>query len=52
MTYRKVELTDMQLFHAVVAIQRYLEDALQKADHDPDGGEHEDCLVAQSIPAT
>ncbi|WEN14292.1 hypothetical protein PY254_13745 [Rhodanobacter sp. AS-Z3] len=51
MTYRKVELTDMQLSHAVVAIQSYMEDLLRKANHDPEGGEHEDYLVAQSVLA-
>jgi hypothetical protein len=51
MTYRKVELTDMQLSHAVVAVQRYMDDLLHKADHDAEGGEHEDYLVAQSVLA-
>jgi hypothetical protein len=41
----------MQLSHAVVAVQRYMEDLLQKADHDPEGGEHEDYLVAESVLA-
>ena len=51
MTYRKVELTDLQVSHAVVAIQRYMEDLLRKANHAPEGGEHEDYLVAQSTLA-
>jgi len=51
MTYRKVELTDLQVSHAIVAIQRHMEELLRKADHDPEGGEHEDYLVAQSILA-
>lgn len=51
MTFRKVELTDMQLSHAVVAVQRYMEDLLHKADHDAEGSEHEDYLVAQSLLA-
>ncbi len=51
MTYCEVKLTDMQLSHAVVAVQRYMEDLLHRADHDAEGGEHEDYLVAQSVLA-
>lgn len=51
MTQHNIELTDLQLSHAVVAVQRYMEDLLHKADHDPEGGEHEDYLVAQSVLA-
>jgi hypothetical protein len=48
---RALELTNLQLSHAVVAIQVYMDELLRKADQEPEGGEHEDYLVAQSILA-
>jgi len=48
---RALELTNLQLSHAVVAIQLYMDELLRKADQEPEGGEHEDYLVAQSILA-
>ena len=48
---RVLELTDLQLSHAVVAVQKYMDELLRKADQEPEGGEHEDYLVAQSILA-
>lgn len=44
-----LELTNLQLSHAVVAVQRYMDELLRKADDEPEGGEHEDYLIAQSI---
>jgi PDZ domain-containing secreted protein len=44
-----VALTDLQLSHAIAAVQKYMDELLKKADTDPEGGEHEDFLVAQSV---
>lgn len=46
-----LNLTSLQLSHAIVAIQKHMEYLLKKAEEDPEGGEHEDYLIAQSILA-
>lgn len=47
--HHKLELTSLQLSHAIVAIQLHMEHLLKKADEAPEGGEHEDYLIAQSV---
>ncbi len=44
-----IPLTQLQLSHAIVAIQTYMEFLLKKSEENPEGGEHEDYLIAQSI---
>ena len=46
-----VRLTSLQMSHAIVAVQRYMDELLKKANTDPEGGEHEDYLVVQSVLA-
>lgn len=47
--FATVQLTQLQLSHAIVAVQDYMKALLVAAETDPQGGEHEDYLVAQSI---
>jgi len=46
-----LNLTNLQLSHTIVAIQEHMENLLKKAEEDPEGGKHEDYLIAQSILA-
>ena len=44
-----IELTTLQVSHALTAIQAHMSALLKKSQEDPEGGEHEDYLIAQSI---
>jgi hypothetical protein len=46
---RAVQLTPLQISHAAVAVQLYMKSLLDAEANDPQGGEHEDYLIAQSI---
>lgn len=46
---RTLELTDLQLSHTIAAIQWRMKYLMQQADEVPEGGAHEDYLIAQSI---
>ncbi len=46
---KPIPLTQLQISHTIIAIQDYMKALLEAAEHDPQGGEHEDYLVAQSI---
>lgn len=46
---KPVSLTQLQISHTIVAIQDYMKALLEAAENDPQGGEHEDYLIAQSI---
>lgn len=50
-TFRQVQLTDLQLSHTIAALQRDLERLLALDDDQIVGGEHEDCLILQSVLA-
>lgn len=44
-----VKLTPLQVSHAIVAVTEYAKTLITNTDEEPEGGEHEDYLVAQSI---
>lgn len=44
-----VELTTLQLEHAIVMAMSYMDGILRKGEDEMEGGEHEDYLIAQSI---
>ena len=46
---KAIHLTDRQISHAVVALQEYIKLLNKEAAEDPQGGEHEDILIADSI---
>jgi hypothetical protein len=46
---KTINLTDRQISHAVVALQEYIKLLNREAAEDPQGGEHEDILIADSI---
>lgn len=44
-----VELSALQLEHAIVMAMSYMDRLLSKPEDEIEGGEHEDYLIAQSI---
>ncbi|GGA39315.1 hypothetical protein GCM10010981_30710 [Dyella nitratireducens] len=45
-------MTSLQLSHTIVAVQQHMAYLMKKADEDPEGGEHEDYLIARSVLKT
>lgn len=45
----EIKLTDLQISHAIAALQRDLDRILSIDDELEEGGEHEDYLIIQSI---
>jgi hypothetical protein len=46
---KTVQLTRSQLSSAIVALQEYIKLLRKEAAQDPQGGEHEDILMAESV---
>jgi len=44
-----IELTSLQASHTIVALQEYSKHLLAASENDPEGGEHEDYLIIQSV---
>ncbi|WP_338847392.1 hypothetical protein V8J88_01575 [Massilia sp. W12] len=44
-----IELTGLQLEHAIVMAMSYMDALLKRSEQNAQGGEHEDYLVAQSL---
>jgi hypothetical protein len=44
-----VQLTRLQLSSAIIAMQEYIKLLNKEAAENPQGGEHEDILVAESV---
>lgn len=44
-----IQLTPLQASHLAVALQSHMQTLLDRAESQPEGGEHEDYLIAQSI---
>lgn len=44
-----IQLTPLQVSHAVIAVQAYMQALLKKNREEPDGDEMNDYFVAQSI---
>jgi hypothetical protein len=44
-----IQLTPLQVSHAVIAVQAHMEALLKKNCEEPDGDEMNDYLIAQSI---
>lgn len=45
----EIHLTPLQLSHAIVALQKHGQSLLKDVEEEPEGGEHEDYLIAHSI---
>ena len=45
----EISLTSLQISHTIVALKEYADGLLRSAESDPQGGEHEDYLIAQSV---
>lgn len=50
--FTSIQLTQLQISHTIIAIQDHMKALLASAESDPQGGEHEDYLIAQSILKT
>lgn len=46
---KSIQLTQLQISHAIVALQDHMKNLLILAENNPEGGEHEDYLIAQSV---
>jgi hypothetical protein len=46
---KTVELTRTQLSSAIVAVQEYIKLLQKESAENPQGGEHEDILIAESV---
>ena len=44
-----IQLTPLQIAHAITALRAHVAALEKKGDEDPDGGEYEDVLIAESI---
>lgn len=49
--FKQVFLTRLQLSNTVIALQEYIKLLQREAADDPQGGEHEDILIAESVLA-
>lgn len=47
--FKTVYLTSLQISHAIVAAQEYRKLLQREASEDPQGGEHEDILILDSV---
>ena len=47
--FHSVQLTRLQLSSAIVALQKYIKLLHRESAENPQGGEHEDILVAESV---
>jgi hypothetical protein len=47
--FRNLQLTRLQLSSAIVAVQEFIKLVQKEAAENPQGGEHEDILVAESV---
>ena len=44
-----IKLTSLQASHTIAALQEYSRKLLATSEDDPEGGEHEDYLIIQSV---
>ncbi len=47
--YQTIQLTRLQVSHAIAAIRTYMDMLLNRPEEEREGGEREDYLIAQSI---
>jgi hypothetical protein len=47
--FNTVQLTRLQLSSAIIALQEYIKLLHKEAAEDPQGGEYEDILIAESV---
>ncbi len=47
--YQTIQLTPLQVSHAIAAIRTYMDMLLNRPEEEREGGEREDYLIAQSI---
>jgi hypothetical protein len=47
--YKAIYLTKLQISQTIVATQEYIKILQREAAEDPQGGEHEDILILESI---
>jgi len=51
-TPQTVTLTPLQIAHTITALRVHMRQLEKKGDEDPEGGEYEDILIAQSVLKT
>jgi hypothetical protein len=44
-----IQLTPLQIAHTITALRAHMRALEKKGDEDPEGGEYEDLLIAQSV---
>lgn len=49
--FKTVYLTRLQISNAIIAMQEYMKLLQREATEDPQGGEHEDILIVESVLA-
>jgi hypothetical protein len=49
LTPQTIQLTPLQISHTIAAVRAHMSALLQKSQDEPEGGEHEDYLIAQSV---
>lgn len=48
---KSISLSKLQISNTIVALQEYIKILRKEAAEDPQGGEHEDILIAESVIA-
>ena len=46
---QSIRLTPLQIAHTIAALRSHMRALEKKGDEDPEGGEHEDLLIAESV---
>ncbi|WP_338847296.1 hypothetical protein V8J88_01085 [Massilia sp. W12] len=49
--FKTIYLTRLQISNAIIAMQEYIKQLQREAAEDPQGGEHEDILIIESVLA-
>lgn len=44
-----IQLTPLQIAHTITALRSHMRALEKKGDEDPEGGEYEDILIAESV---
>lgn len=47
--HQTIQLTPLQISHTLAALRTHMSALLKKSQEEPEGGEHEDYLIAQSV---
>ncbi len=47
-----IELSPLQVSHTILALKEYAKQLLKDSEDNPEGGEHEDYLILQSVIKT